>query len=53
MICFDISERETFLQVTEWINSINNEAKKAMPKVLVGCKIDLEDKRSVGFEEGC
>jgi GTPase SAR1 family protein len=47
-----VTERETFENVSQWMHEIEKFANDNVCKVLVGNKIDLEDKRVVSREEG-
>ena len=51
-IVYDITNRESFENVSKWIADVNNLANPNVCKLLVGNKTDLEDKRVVSYEEG-
>ena len=51
MIAFDVTNRESFENVKNWIDSIENHAKENIQKVLIGNKIDLEDERKISKTE--
>ncbi|KAH0795306.1 small GTP-binding protein [Histomonas meleagridis] len=51
VIVFDITQRDTFDQIHDWINEVRATDPK-MLIVLVGNKIDLEENRKVKTEEG-
>ena len=51
MIAFDVTNRESFENVKNWIDSIENHAKENIQKVLIGNKIDLADKRKITKKE--
>ena len=52
IIVYDVTDRETFENVRQWMHEIDRFANDNVCKVLVGNKCDLEDKRKVGKEEG-
>ena len=52
LVVYDISSRDSFNNVTSWIEDCKNQSPKTIFMVLVGNKCDLEDKRQVSFEEG-
>ena len=51
LVVYDISSRDTFNNVSTWIEDCKNQSPKTIFMVLVGNKCDL-DKRQVTFEEG-
>ena len=52
IIVYDVTDRETFENVRQWMHEIDRFANDNVCKVLVGNKCDLEDKRKVSKEEG-
>ena len=52
IITYDITNKESFDNVEEWINEIKNQSSKDILLVLVGNKNDLENERDVSFDEG-
>ena len=52
ILIYDISNKETFLSVKGWIESIQNIADEKISIVLCGNKCDLEEKREVTKLEG-
>jgi small GTP-binding protein len=52
LVVYDISSRDSFNNVTSWIEDCKNQSPKTIFMVLVGNKCDLEDKRQVTYEEG-
>ena len=52
LVVYDISSRDSFNNVTSWIEDCKNQSPKTIFMVLVGNKCDLEDKRQVSYEEG-
>ncbi|OHT00329.1 GTP-binding protein ypt1 [Tritrichomonas foetus] len=51
-IVYDVTNRESFDNVSKWISDVNNLANEHVCKMLIGNKVDLEEKRVVSFEEG-
>lgn len=51
LLLYDISKRETYLNVADWMESVHTHA-TGIQVVIVGHKCDLEDQRSVSREEG-
>lgn len=51
IIVYDITDRESFDNVKQWLNEIDRYACENVNKLLVGNKCDLESKRQVDFEE--
>ena len=51
LIWFDVTNRESFNNVKNWIDSIETYAKENIQKVLIGNKIDLTDKRKISTTE--
>ena len=52
ILIYDITNRETFENVRNWIKSINAEADERVVIILVGNKCDFEENRQVSKEEG-
>ena len=51
LVVFDITDRESFNNVTNWLNEIKKNAGVNVVKILIGNKSDLESGRKVSFEE--
>ena len=51
IIVYDITNYSSFENISNWIHSINDKC-GTMPVLIVGNKIDKEDEREVGTEEG-
>ncbi|GJJ12513.1 GTPase Ryh1 [Clathrus columnatus] len=51
MVVFDITNRNSFLSTTKWIDDVRSERGTDVLIVLVGNKADLSDKRQVTHEE--
>ena len=52
IITYDITDRDSFAKVSEWMSQVDQHASENISRVLVGNKKDLEDKREVPFHEG-
>lgn len=52
LFVYDITNRNSFEQLTEWINYTENEIDENAILVLVAAKSDLKDDREVSFDEG-
>lgn len=52
LVVYDITQKESFLNVKKWINELRMNGDKDVIIVLVGNKCDLEDNRMVSIEEG-
>ena len=51
ILVFDLTKDATFKNVKNWMADIYAHADPQVVKVLVGNKVDMEDQRSVTFEE--
>jgi len=51
-IVYDVTNRQSFLNVQDWFNECKKQTPKTAMMVLVGNKIDLNNKREVSYEEG-
>ena len=52
LVVYDITNRESFNNVSTWVEECKNNGPSTISLVLVGNKIDLEDKRQITYEEG-
>ena len=52
LVVYDITSRESFNSVNEWIEECKLYSPKTITLILVGNKSDLEDKREVKYDEG-
>jgi len=52
LLVYDITKRESFNNISIWIDECKNQTAKTISLVLVGNKSDLEDQRQVNTEEG-
>lgn len=51
-LCYDITDRQTFYNVEEWIKEIKKYANHNVKVILCGTKSDLKIMRQVSYEEG-
>ena len=49
MLVFDICEKQTFLDIPQWIDTLHE--KVNAPFILIGNKNDMDDQRQVSFDE--
>jgi Ras-related protein Rab-2A len=52
MVVYDITSRKSFENIVHWIEDVHKESPKTISIILIGNKIDLEDKRIVSYDEG-
>ena len=52
LVVYDITDRESFENLTSWLIEIEKNANKNVYKLLIGNKCDLEDKRKISTQEG-
>jgi Ras-related protein Rab-1A len=52
MIVYDITDRESFKSVDNWMSEVDKFASQNVNKLLIGNKIDLTSDREVTYEEG-
>jgi len=52
LLTYDITRRETFEHVTEWLEDCRKYSNPNIVMMLIGNKCDLEEKRAVSREEG-
>ena len=52
LVVFDVTDRQSFDNVNNWVECIDKFAKSNVLRILVGNKIDLTDKRVVSNDEG-
>ena len=52
LIVFDLTNKETFIKLSEWIEFVNDSSPADVVITLVGNKSDLDSQRKVSFEEG-
>jgi len=51
IVVYDISDRDSFAKVTEWMNEVEKHAEETCSQILIGNKNDLEDQRQVNYNE--
>jgi Ras-related protein Rab-1A len=51
-VTYDITDRESFSAVENWMNEVEKHASDNISRILVGNKSDMEDARQVSFDEG-
>ena len=51
ILVFDITNKESFNLLENWMNDLRENAKLDISKILIGNKLDLEEKREVQKEE--
>ena len=51
-VVYDITNKNTFQNVKSWIEDCKKQSPKTVFLVLIGNKVDLEDRREVSYEEG-
>ena len=47
IIAFDVTDPRSYENINEWIDATNQYANESVPKILVGNKVDLVDKREI------
>ena len=52
MVVYDITCRESFDHIKNWLQDIHEQSPKTVLIILIGNKIDLEDKRKISTDEG-
>ena len=52
LLVYDITKKETFTNVSKWLEEIKSNIFQEIAIILIGNKKELEDKREVSYEEG-
>ena len=52
IIVYDVTNKQSFENIQNWLEDVHNQSPKTVLIVLIGNKIDLEDKRVISFDEG-
>jgi len=52
LLVYDITKKSSFEHLQKWLDSVKENSSKNIKIILIGNKIDLEDKREVTFQEG-
>lgn len=51
-IVYDVTERESFKNISNWLSNIEMYSDFSVDKILIGNKCDIKDRREVSYEEG-
>lgn len=52
LLVYDVTRRETFMHISKWVSEARANGNSNMILMLIGNKIDLENRRTVSYEEG-
>ena len=52
IMVYDVTEPESFKNISGWLNEIQRHATEGVNRLLIGNKCDAEDRKKVSFEEG-
>jgi len=52
LLLYDVTDKESFKNLSNWLIEIEKNASKNVLRVLIGNKVDLEDKRVISFNQG-
>ena len=52
LLIYDVTDKESFKNLSNWLIEIEKNASKTVLKVLIGNKTDLEDKRVITYNQG-
>ena len=52
IVTYDITDKQSFKDIDNWLVEVEKHAKDKVNKLLVGNKVDLKDQRQISFEEG-
>jgi len=52
LLVYDITNRASFNNITNWMQQLEQHATGGVSKILVGNKSDLDDSRQISFQEG-
>ena len=52
LLIYDVTDKESFRNLNNWLIEIEKNASKNVLKVLIGNKTDLEDKREITYNKG-
>lgn len=52
MVVYDVTCRQSFENIQNWIEDVRNQSPKTVLIILLGNKIDLDDDRKVSYDEG-
>ena len=52
VICFDLTVRDSFINIKKWAKSMRENCESQVPAILFGCKSDLlKKKRAISYDE--
>lgn len=51
IVTYDLTDRDSFAKVSEWMTEVDKHAQENISRILVGNKKDLEDKREIPYQE--
>ena len=52
IVVYDVTNKDTFKNIRNWMGEITRYASESVNKLLIGNKCDIDGKRQVSFEEG-
>ena len=52
LLLYDVTDRDSFKNLSNWLIEIEKNANKNILRVLIGNKCDLEDKRVISYNQG-
>ena len=52
LLVYDVTDRQSFENIRNWIKNIKQHASETVRKILLGNKCDMDEKRAVSTEEG-
>jgi Ras-related protein Rab-1A len=52
LLLYDVTDRDSFKNLNNWLIEIEKNANKNVLKILIGNKTDLEDKRVISYNQG-
>ena len=52
LLIYDVTDKDSFKNISNWLIEIERNASKNILKVLIGNKCDLEDKRVISYTQG-
>ncbi len=52
LLLYDVTDRDSFKNLSNWLIEIEKNASKNILRVLIGNKCDLEDKRVISYNQG-
>ena len=52
MVVYDVTNKKSFDNIQKWIQDVQSQSPKTISIILIGNKIDLDEKRVINYEEG-